>query len=96
MEIELFNVTSGPNKTCLALAFFGGEPVAFQTSEFGVVAVMIRSIQYEDGSGESWNLEGCVQGVDRGRLQHGDQVKVYYHSGRKSGTISPVREAVPA
>lgn len=53
-------IIGGPDKSDLMLALFFGKEVIFTMENGQKLTVRISSIQREDGSSESWNLEGEI------------------------------------
>lgn len=80
-----FNVVGGPSKFDLMVSLFEGNPQHRRTVAFKLeglrqeVHVAITGVQQEDGSGESWNIEGWVKG------EPSAHVKAYYTSRGRSG-----------
>jgi hypothetical protein len=80
-----FNVVGGPSKFDLMVSLFEGNPKDRRTVAFKLeglrqeIKVAITGVQQEDGSGESWNIEGWVMG------EPSAHVKVYYCSRGRSG-----------
>ena len=76
-------IIGGPGKFDLMLALFdrsfGRSRTVTITLEGRVVKELyVSGVQIEDGSGESWNIEGHVDGR---------QVTLYYHSVRRTGIL---------
>lgn len=80
-----FSITGGPSKFDLMVSLFEGNPKVRKTVSFKLeglrreIQVAITGVQQEDGSGESWNIEGWVMGEFRAN------VKAYYSSRSRSG-----------
>jgi hypothetical protein len=71
MTAQQFRVVGGPNKFDLMEALFCGDMTTRHLVNFAVegqkepIAVLINSVEREDGSGESWNLQGYVSRHDK-------------------------------
>jgi hypothetical protein len=104
-----FPVIGGPSKFDLSNALFAWNPrrpVIFNANcpigtEF---EVYVMSVQAEDGSGESWNIEGKVGEVKR--LKHAGQenlflpertqsVFIYFHTHRRQGHVKFFEKSGP-
>ncbi len=88
MATETIGIKNGPGLLGLAFGLFEGnantQPYITFTLDTGVEAdFRLRSVSWEDGSGQSWNLTGYLRGVGI----HGT-VDVYYHTGSRSGCIT--------
>lgn len=60
---EIHNVVNGPSKFDLMLGLFDSKAVnaravAFQLQDGRCIEVVVNAVSQEDGSGESWNIEG--------------------------------------
>lgn len=77
-------ITGGPGKFDLMQALFAGKEVTFTLENGQKLAVRISSIQREDGSNESWNLEGWFTHVLNNRA-----FKAYYATSGNHGTLRP-------
>lgn len=78
------NIVNGPSKFDLTQALFVWKPIKpkvnFSFSKGYDVSAVILSVQSEDGSGESWNIEGYVGNNQR--------FKAYYRTDRRTGTYT--------
>lgn len=89
-------IITGPSKFDLAFALFKGETVQFTVAIDGETKfdVVISSVQREDGSNESWNIEGtatehCRRGVgppENGKFKDG-RVFIYFRTDRRTGNF---------
>lgn len=84
-----FDVISGPSKFDLMLSLFDGNKEPRRTVEFqlegarGPITVAITMVQQEDGSGESWNVEGWITSYRRNFA-----IKAYYSSNSRKGYLT--------
>lgn len=76
-------IICGPGKFDLMLALFAGKEVVFTMENGQKLTVRISSVQREDGSSESWNLEGEVMNCLTDRKFVG-----YYSTRRNKGVRS--------
>ncbi len=76
---ENYEIGNGPSKFDLSVALFRREPVSFTLQSGSKVVVTINRVQAEDGSAESWNIDGFVNG------QEGREFRAYWHTGRSHG-----------
>lgn len=66
-----FPVTGGPSKFDLMLSLFDGNQTPRKTVEFKLegiktpVRVAVTGVSQEDGSGESWIIEGWLSGMEK-------------------------------
>lgn len=82
-------IVGGPSKFDIMVSLFASPTndssprVSFKLGNGTDISVSMLSVQREDGSGESWNLEGFAT------LLSGDQVfvKAYYSSRKRIGYI---------
>ena len=83
---QQLNITAGPNKFELMLALFDNTSTEERTVRFGVaqgrlksrLTVLVNAVEREDGSSESWNIEGTC---------HGKPVKIYFSTKTRTGTV---------
>lgn len=101
MAPSQFPVIGGPSKFDLSNGLFAWNPrrpVIFQANcPVGTtVEVYVTSVQAHDGSGESWNIEGRVEKVQRPRRagqetlflpERGQQVFLYFRTDRRQGHV---------
>jgi hypothetical protein len=93
-----YQITDGPGKFDLSVALFHGRSksdyVDFTVDDpdggkhFLITATTINTVQREDGSRESWNIEGyCMlpDYKDSGRPTH--PFKAYFHTQHRHGHI---------
>ena len=79
-----FNVVGGPSKFDLMLSLFDGNKQPRRTVEFQLEGVRdtitagITMVQQEDGSGESWNVEGWTT----------FNIKAYYCTRDRKGYLT--------
>ncbi len=72
----------GPSKGDIMLAFMSREPLTFRsTGHYGFVQGRPEMLMHEDGSGQSFIIEGYVESGS-GRKFH-----AYWHAGSKHGHI---------
>jgi hypothetical protein len=87
-----YTISYGPDKKQLAQSLINSTGKAKVLVTFTVddeklhikkqaLQAVVYSMQAEDGSSESWNLELGIEGDSRGPR------KAYYHSGKRSGAI---------
>lgn len=78
------DIVDGPSKYELMLGLFDSattrpRPVEFRLSRRVALEAHIQSVSREDGSGESWNLEGWVVS--------GEVFDAYFNTKRRTGHI---------
>lgn len=78
-------IIGGPNTNALFENFRHQHPIALEIKNIGRVDVKLTSLEFEDGSGVSFNLQGYVH-TEATDLPRRLEV-VYYHSGHQKGTI---------
>ncbi|MFA5229931.1 MAG: hypothetical protein WC422_00410 [Candidatus Paceibacterota bacterium] len=82
-EQKQVSLENGPGKFEIMLSLFDKKEIAFTLCGGHVLGVRITSVQEEDGSGESWNLEGRLTG------QFASQsFRAYYSTKRNKGSIT--------
>lgn len=65
------NVLAGPNKFDLMVSLFDGKYDARRTVQFKIegantpITLLIEAVEREDGSGESWNIDGKMVAPSR-------------------------------
>lgn len=82
-------IVEGPDLHVLFGHFEDRLPVGFRTHPDGFVVVKLTAIEFEDGSGLSFNLRGYVQTEGTkvtGLPSYLDNI--YYHVGKQTGTIT--------
>lgn len=89
-----YRIEAGPSKWDLAAALFEHTREHPRLIEFTLidrgtpdkeyVKLALNSIEREDGSGESWNLVGYY--IGKGQLA--GFCKIYFHTNRRSGTLT--------
>lgn len=80
------DITAGPSKFELMLALFDNTSAQERTVRFGVVqgalksrlTVLVNAVEREDGSGESWIIEGMC---------HGDPIEIYFSTKTRTGVV---------
>ena len=92
-----FTVNAGPSKLDLMLALFDStcdkpRPVTFTVAAWPEnakpsektqpVTVHINSVQREDGSGESWNIDGRIEGGPS------TSCSIYYSTRSRTGVLN--------
>lgn len=95
METQ-FTIKNGPSKLDLSIALLKGrkeiDDVDFKVTADGesfLIQCSIQMIQMEDGSHESWNLEGYAklpEANDAGRPHR--KFKAYFHTIKRCGHIT--------
>lgn len=99
MEAPRYDLSNGPSKFDLSIALFRGatsDHVDFVTMLQGsgkfLINCRITSVEAEDGSRESWNIQGYAKFPKE--FGHGDQwirFTAYFHSVRRTGTLTLVK-----
>ena len=85
-----FSVVGGPSKFDLMLSLFDGNQTPRRTVDFQLegkkypISVAILGVQQEDGSGESWNIEGLLWDKHH---SEGYKVKGYYVTKGRAGSL---------
>lgn len=89
-----YPVFGGPSKWDVAVALFTWKPARHQVTFHAncpvgkEIEVSILSVQAEDGSGESWNIEGQVSKmIPNTGFVLGKHVFIYYRTDRRQGHI---------
>lgn len=87
-------IVDGPSKWDLSIALFNKslarngprfvDAVRFKTAESQRHFVIVSSVQCEDGSRESWNIEGHELN-ENGSL--GNRVFIYYRTDKRTGCL---------
>lgn len=94
-------VTSGPSKWDLSLALFDRKDSQPRQVQFHancnlscIVTVTITGVQAEDGSGESWNIEGRATKIIRQKgvldsfpLPKAGRVSIHFRTDSRQGRI---------
>lgn len=86
-------IINGPSKWDLSIALFDRKPknriVTFDTNcpLAAHIEVSVLSVQAEDGSGESWNIEGLVVDGNRATWTKGKRVFIHFYTNTRSGQI---------
>lgn len=89
--LQEFRVVGGPNKFDLMAALFYGNMDTRHLVDFKVdgqkepITVIISSVEREDGSGESWNLQGYVARTHK--TLRGNVVKMYFSTQTRRGNM---------
>jgi hypothetical protein len=78
---EVEKITNGPDKWDLISSFANREFVDFEIPESQSVHGLISSIEHENGSGSSFNIEFQINGM-------GIMRKVNYNTKSKKGSMS--------
>lgn len=60
MSQQQFQVVSGPSKHELWAKTSLRLPIAFKLRDLGTLECIVNTIQFEDGSGHSWNIDGHI------------------------------------
>ncbi|HUQ30167.1 MAG TPA: hypothetical protein VM103_01465 [Candidatus Paceibacterota bacterium] len=86
-------IVNGPSKFDLMLALFEWKPnrplVMFKTEGGKLLEASVTSVEAEDGSGESWNIEGYV-GTERARKEHqATRFRAYFRTDSRRGVMKP-------
>ena len=77
-------ITKGPSKHELFGAFKDREDIVFEIETMSTpLTVTVNTLEYEDGSGNSWNLKGFLPGSSTGQA-----FKAYYNSDTRRGSLS--------
>ena len=63
MTQEHINIVGGPGKFELMLALFEGREIIFNLEGGYKRTVSLDALQREDGSNQSWNLDGYIVGT---------------------------------
>ena len=101
MTPNQFHVIGGPSKFDLSNALFAWNPhrpVVFNANcpVSTAFEVYVLSVQAEDGSGESWNIQGRVGEVQRPQRtgqeklylpEQGQRVFLYFRTDRRQGHV---------
>lgn len=100
MTPNQFSVTGGPSKFDLQNALFcwnPRRPALFNATcpVSTAFEVFVLSVEAEDGSGESWNIEGVVGEVQRRNKvqikfflpERGQRVQLYFRTDRRQGHV---------
>ena len=74
-------IIEGPSKYDLQAALFDGKRVRFTVEGLGQIEVQMNNVGIEDGSRESWLIEGYVV-LDNWKKFHG-----YYETRRRKGWL---------
>lgn len=96
-----YPITNGPSKWDLSVALFDKSESDGRTVYLSanaplavIITMSVTSIQIEDGSRESWNIEGYAQRIIRGKGVHNSflppapsRVFVYYRTDTRMGYI---------
>jgi len=93
-----YQILNAPSKWTLSVAFFGKikderVPLTFEIvgqlcPQGTFIEIVINSLQWEDGSSESWNFEGyALTGMGGGRLKIQSKVKGWYRTTNRKGWI---------
>ena len=96
-EAGQINLVDGPSKFDLMLALFDKSSperrVNFKSLAGSTFDCSVLSVRAEDGSRESWEIEGWASlvPVSGGQLVMQRYVKVYFHTGRRRGIITEIR-----
>lgn len=95
-------IIDGPSKFDLMLALFDRKSVNTRQVTFATengrdlgqtLNAVINSVGVEDGSGESWILEGYFMSRLRGTMPPPPRhFKMYFHTGRRQGIITAIDE----
>jgi hypothetical protein len=83
MTQEYINIIGGPGKFELMLALFEGREITFTLEGGAQKTVKLNTIQREDGSNQSWNLDGYTVGPTPNMKFH-----AYYTTRGNHGTYS--------
>jgi len=78
------DITEGPSKYDLQAALFDGKEVRFTVEELGQVKVRIDDVGIEDGSRESWLIEGYIFPADQ---QNRKRFHGFYGTRQRNGWI---------
>ncbi len=102
MKDAHYTLVKGPSKFDLMMALFdqkgnGGKPhyVTFEADDGQKITAKIQSVGIEDGSGESWIIEGVVMSTQRptGRrpmkVSHQFDFTGYFQTERRRGWLKP-------
>jgi hypothetical protein len=87
-------IKSGPSKFDLMLALFDCDidkvrTVSFELSNGTEIEVGISSVEREDGSGESWNINAFIWWLNnQGCYKPNQRIKIYYTTQYRRGRIS--------
>jgi len=101
---EYWTIEQGPSKMDLMLALFDGETMGTRTVTFGInmagrtlaqVTMIILGVEHEDGSGDSWIVQGRPVNINNGRPVKCEAVRFYYHTKTRKGTTRPFIVVVP-
>lgn len=105
MKDAHYTLVKGPSKFDLMMALFdqkgnGGKPhyVTFEADDGQKITAKIQSVGIEDGSGESWIIEGVVMSTQRptGRrpmkVSHQFDFTGYFQTERRRGWLKPKEE----
>ncbi len=86
-----FRITNGPGKFDLMLSVFEGKRLKFTLQDVSqrvcVAAVDIHGVDLEDGSFESWCIEGYMIDLDGQHLKH-NGFTGYYHTRDRHGWLT--------
>ncbi len=95
MASNQVQITDGPSKLDLMLALFDkkhAKYISFRMSGGIELRIYVLSVQKQDSSCESWNIEGYVDipgnHAPRGAIPLKDARKFYYRTDKRTGTIS--------
>jgi hypothetical protein len=78
-------ITDGPGKFDLMCALFDSKQVKFTLDGGIVVDVFVYLVEQEDGSNESWNLNGSIS---FGRADLRGRFKAYFSTRRREGLLT--------
>ena len=97
MAAKLINITAGPSKFDLQTALFVRKPdthcVEFTTEDGRIFDAIISSVGIEDGSGESWLIEGYASPKEVGGPMEDDKsFHAWFRTDNRRGWIK-FREA---
>ena len=92
MNNRSLTISAGPCKHVLSNALVmlidrAPIEVEFTTKEY-IYRVVITGMEMEDGSRESWYLKGRIVGVGIARFDKQREVKIYFNTHRRSGTLT--------
>jgi hypothetical protein len=98
-EFRHVPITDGPSKFDLMVALFDRKPrsrvLTFETGGGQKVEVTIVSVQIEDGSGESWNIQVSIQSANC-RMSSGIKwipiCRMYFRTDKRKGHLNVPNE----
>lgn len=81
-------IVGGPGNMDLMFSLFAPYdkpfPVVFSTNDGQIIRMLIKSMEREDGTGESWNITGVILASSPTERK---EVSFYYSAKQRRGTI---------